>query len=544
MAGIAGLGECGCDVVRDVTAQSLRAVPVCSVAGIASRAGQIVIVAGVALIAVGDDTRRRHLVIAHKVPTRRGVAPRSGGECGVDGMAVGAIRSGEGGARSGVNRVVGAVVIRLVTVLIRATRGRLQVVTAGRRGVALRALHRSVEARQRKPSGVVIERRIGPGGCVVTGVAGLREACGDVVRHVATQSLCFIPVSGMAGIAGRIRGREIVIVVGVAACARGRHVRARQRPSGHGVIESVVRPRNGVVTGGAIRGGKGRAGCRVSRVVRLLPGCQVTAGVAAIRGLNGQVVIAAHVALRAGGDFAGGRQLVRVGQRETGGAVIELAVGPGGDGMASGASGRGIREIRGDVVRYVATQCLCAIPRRLVAAHAVRRSEIVVVVGVALRAGRRGMRANQREARHAVIEAGLVGPGDGVMATGTICDGKRWARSGVNWIIGLLPGSQVATGVAAIRRLSGQVVIVVDVALRAGRDLAGGGHLVRVGQREAGGAVIESCAAPTGGVVAGGALRHGEAGSNVIRYAATQSLRAVPVLQVATGVAAIRRRDL
>ena len=55
--------------------------------------------------------------------------------------------------------------------------------------------------------------------------------------------------------------------------------------------------------------------------------------------------------------------------------------------------------------------------------------------------------------------------------------------------------------------------------------------------------MIERSARPTGGVVAGRALRHGEAGGDVIRYVATQSLRAVPVFEVARGVAAIGGLD-
>src|SRR5215469_6929226 len=43
--------------------------------------------------------------------------------------------------------------------------------------------------------------------------------------------------------------------------------------------------------------------------------------------------------------------------------------------------------------------------------------------------------------------------------------------------------------------------------------------------------------------MAGRALRHGEAGGDVIRDAAAQSLRAVPILEVAGGVAAISGLD-
>ncbi len=63
-------------------------------------------------------------------------------------------------------------------------------------------------------------------------------------------------------------------------------------------------------------------------------------GIAAIGGLYRQVVVTADMALGAGGHFASGRELVRVGKRKAGAAVIENAVSPDGDGVASG-TGRG-----------------------------------------------------------------------------------------------------------------------------------------------------------------------------------------------------------
>ena len=61
------------------------------------------------------------------------------------------------------------------------------------------------------------------------------------------------------------------------------------------------------------------------------------------------------------------------------------------------------------------------------AAHAICGGEIVVVVDVALRAGSCGVGANKCEAGDAVIEAGLVGPRDGVVAARAIRDSKGWA---------------------------------------------------------------------------------------------------------------------
>ena len=58
-------------------------------------------------------------------------------------------------------------------------------------------------------------------------------------------------------------------------------------------------------------------------------------------------------------------------------------------------------------------------------------------------------------------------------------------------IIRLLPGRQMASGVAAVGRRSGQSVVVVDVAIRAGHNFPGRRHLVRIRQRETRGRVIE-----------------------------------------------------
>ena len=114
------------------------------------------------------------------------------------------------------------------------------------------------------------------------------------------------------------------------------------------------------------------------------------------------------------------------------------------------------------------------------ATHAVYGIQSVIVVCVALRAGGCSVCANQRKAGNAVVEACLVGPGDRVVAIGAVRDGERWPRTGVHRIVGLLPGAQVAAGVTAIRRSNLQIVIVVDVALRACRHLTGRSQLVRI----------------------------------------------------------------
>ena len=172
MTGVASLRESGGDVVGNVATQSLGAIPICRVAGVAGGAvpirsmaigipavagRQAVVVAHMALIAVCGRTRRGHLVIAGQRPIRGVVAPGSGGEGGGGGVAVGAVGRGEGCTRRGVHRIVGAVVIGLVTVLIAAAGGSLQIVTAGGGAVTLRALHRGVQAGQRESGVVVVE---------------------------------------------------------------------------------------------------------------------------------------------------------------------------------------------------------------------------------------------------------------------------------------------------------------------------------------------------------------------------------------------------
>ena len=66
----------------------------------------------------------------------------------------------------------------------------------------------------------------------------------------------------------------------------------------------------------------------MDRIIGLLPCRQVAARVAAIGRLGVQRIVAADVALRAAGHLARRRELVRIRQRETGSAVVKLAVCP------------------------------------------------------------------------------------------------------------------------------------------------------------------------------------------------------------------------
>ena len=77
-------------------------------------------------------------------------------------------------------------------------------------------------------------------------------------------------------------------------------------------------------------------------------------------------------------------------------------------------------------------------------------------------------------------------------------------------IIGLLPGRQVAAGIAAIRRRDLKIVIIIDMA-------GGAGHVgVAVGQQETGSAVVEFGVQPGVERVAGFAGRR-KIGRGVIR---------------------------
>ena len=76
------------------------------------------------------------------------------------------------------------------------------------------------------------------------------------------------------------------------------------------------------------------------------------------------------------------------------------------------------------------------------------------------------MAIGKRESGIRVIERGGVPASSGV----ALRAGREWESLGVRVrrIIGLLPGSEVATGIAAIVVLYRQIVIVIDMALSAG----------------------------------------------------------------------------
>src|ERR1700730_5714927 len=339
----------------------------------------------------------------------------------------------------------------------------------------------------------------------------------------------------MAAVAGGVRGSERVVAVDVAGRAGslgGIGMSSGQRPAGRAVIKLSVCPIHRVMAGGALCRREPRSdviGNGPAKRLRLGP-VRLVATVAIGVGRS-QRVVASHVTLRAGRDLASRRHLVRARQRPTGTAVIELAVSPGSDGVATGTSGGGGREVRSVVIRNVAAERLRLVPIGCVAGEAVRGIQSVIIVDVAGSAGRRRgrhVRADKSEAGDAVIERSRA-PSHGGVALGAVGGRKSGAGGGVHGSGGLLPLGEMAAGVAAIGRLDLQVVIVVDVAGSAGN--VG----VPVCQKKAGGAVIEFAVGPFGDGVAGGAGSRGrrEAGGDVIGDVATEGLCFVPVRGVA-----------
>ena len=140
------------------------------------------------------------------------------------------------------------------------------------------------------------------------------------------------------------------------------------------------------------------------------------------------------------------------------------------------------------------------------------------------------MHAGQGEAGHAVVERGQIGPCNGVVALRAIRRGEGGARGGMRRIVGLLPSSEVAACIAAVGRSDLQIIVVVDVALRAGKIC------VAVGQRETGRGMIEGRSVPAYVVVTVVAGRD----RKCLRIAGVRRIiRGLPGAEVAAGISAI-----
>jgi len=173
-------------------------------------------------------------------------------------------------------------------------------------------------------------------------------------------------------------------------------------------------------------------------------------------------------------------------------------------------TGRALRDGKasGNVIGDVPAKGLRAVPLGKVAGSVAAIGgldrEVVIVVGVAAGAGCGDMSASQDESRHRVIEGADVRPGNRVVALRAICDGEGDAGSGMYGIVGLLPGREVAAGVAAIGGSNLEIVIVVGMATGAGN--VG----VACGERKPRGAVVELGSEPTIERMTALAIRGGE----------------------------------
>lgn len=143
------------------------------------------------------------------------------------------------------------------------------------------------------------------------------------------------------------------------------------------------------------------------------------------------------------------------------------------------------------------------------------------------------MRAGQHEAGCTVIKDSCC-PTCRVVAGRAVRRGECGSRSGVDGIVRLLPRRQMALRISATRWRDRQIVIVIDVAGRAGHVGVPGG------ERESRRAVIECCSCPTYGRVARRAIRRRECSARRRMHGAR---RCLPRGQVALRVAAIGRRD-
>src|SRR5437763_1253660 len=168
--------------------------------------------------------------------------------------------------------------------------------------------------------------------------------------------------------------------------------------------------------------------------------------VAAHAGGRGDVVVVVDVTIRTLPRWHG----MRTGQNESGGRVIELAVGPGHSVVTllagGGEAGMRYRRGRGVVVGLVATD-------------AGGRGDVVVVVDVTVRTlpRRNRMRTAQNESGGRVIEL-AIRPGHGVMTLRAGCweTGVRHRRCGLV-VVGLMAAD--ASG-------RGDVEVVIDVTVR------------------------------------------------------------------------------
>ena len=412
----------------------------------------------------------------------------------------GAVGNGECWPGCGVRRsgrslpaaaIVGAQMATGISAISRRNRQCIVVVD-----VAQGASYAGVCIGQRESGGVVIEDSRGPGGDRVAGRTGGSsgwETSRDVIRNVAANRRCALENSRVASVT--IGGIERVVVVHVAGRARRwrrRHVCPGQGKSCHVVVERRGIPSHGGVARRAVGGGKCSPGSGVHGIICPLPGRQMASGISAIGRRNRQSIVVVDVAQGAL------HTRMSVGQRESSRVVVEHSSRPGSNRVASGACRCGSWETGRDVIRHVAANRRGALESSRVATVTIRRIQRVVVAHMARRAGsrrRRHVRAGQSKSCRAVIKSSRR-PAGRIVASGAVHRSKRGSRSGVNRIVGLLPGGQMALRISAIGWGNRQIVVVIDVARSAGHIGVSGG------EQESCGAVIECCGCPAGCCVA------------------------------------------
>ena len=155
------------------------------------------------------------------------------------------------------------------------------------------------------------------------------------------------------------------------------------------------------------------------------------------------------------------------------------------------------------------------------------------------------MRIGEREARRTVIE-GRRQERDSVVTVCAIRHSKCRTCGRVRRVVRPLPspavvGIQMTLGVSAIGRLNRQIVVVIDVAVGAGRYLARRCHAVRVRERKTRRGVIKIRVLPGNGVVAvrTGGDRKYRGRRRVLRVAGL-----LPGGKVAARMSAVGRRNL
>lgn len=309
-----------------------------------------------------------------------------------------------------------------------------------------------------------------------------------------------------------------------------------------GVIKSGAEPAgSGVAAGGVAscwEAGGNVVRYAAAKSLRAVPLCNVAT--VADRVCGGQGVVAADVAIRASLYAAvRGRNDMAAGQRPARGAVIEFAVRPDRDGMATGACDSAVREIGSDVIGHVrAGRGVCGVPRGKMAAEAigVRRIQIVAVANMTAHARGGCVGAHESEARGAMVPGRL--PTGGVVASGAL-RGREASRN-VIWnrsahcrggVVGGLV-TTVAVGIAGV-----EFVVAGDVAVRALLYAwRSGRHHVATGQRPARRAVIEFTVGPYSDGVARCASRGrgGEVRLDVVRDVAAEGRSGVPGSLVAS----------